>query len=300
MMLGLAEFIMRGRWQALAVAILGSGSLLFGWISAAAVALVTLRNGIASGGWLVLWALLPATVIAAITGDTGSMFLLAGTYLLALILRESVSLALALLASVPMAVAGGLLLGAFNEPVLQDFVSIFNDMFARLGQELQQEGNSELTFGQLDVLQLAALLATGNSVLAVLSLILGRYWQAALYNPGGFGEEFRSLKLPLSAVLTLAGAAIVLWLMGPVWSVWGAAVFLPLTFLGFALLHSYAAYSGKGNSWLVLMYSLWTILDPVKWLFVGCAITDAFVDFRSRWSKPSDDDSDEISEHKKD
>ena len=52
-MRGLAEFIMRGRWQALGIAVLGSGSLLFGWISAAAIALVTLRKGTASGGWLV-------------------------------------------------------------------------------------------------------------------------------------------------------------------------------------------------------------------------------------------------------
>ena len=43
-MRGLAEFIMRGRWQALGIAVLGSGSLLFGWISAAAIALVTLRK----------------------------------------------------------------------------------------------------------------------------------------------------------------------------------------------------------------------------------------------------------------
>ena len=59
-MRGLAEFIMRGRWQALAVAALGAGSLLFGWISASAVALVTLRKGWTEGMWLTLWALLKA------------------------------------------------------------------------------------------------------------------------------------------------------------------------------------------------------------------------------------------------
>jgi hypothetical protein len=75
-MRGLAEFIMRGRWQALGIAVLGSGSLLFGWISAAAIALVTLRRGTTSGGWLVLWALLPAVVLTAMTGDTGSVMLL--------------------------------------------------------------------------------------------------------------------------------------------------------------------------------------------------------------------------------
>ena len=84
-MRGLAEFIMRGRWQALGIAVLGSGSLLFGWISAAAIALVTLRKGTASGGWLVLWALLPAVIITAMTGDTGSVMLLLGAYGLCLL-----------------------------------------------------------------------------------------------------------------------------------------------------------------------------------------------------------------------
>jgi hypothetical protein len=27
---------------------------------------------------------------------------------------------------------------------------------------------------------------------SVLSLMLARYWQALLYNPGGFGREFRA------------------------------------------------------------------------------------------------------------
>ena len=65
-MRGLAEFIMRGRWQALAVAVLGAGSLLFGWISASAVALVTLRRGVVTGAWLTLWALLPAALSAVV------------------------------------------------------------------------------------------------------------------------------------------------------------------------------------------------------------------------------------------
>jgi hypothetical protein len=94
-MRGLAEFIMRGRWQALAVAVLGAGSLLFGWLSAAAVALVTLRKGVTDGSWLVLWALLPALLAGWISGDIGSIILLLGTYLLAVVLRVTVSLALA-------------------------------------------------------------------------------------------------------------------------------------------------------------------------------------------------------------
>jgi len=284
-MRGLAEFIMRGRWQALGVAVLGSGSLLFGWVSAAAIALVTLRNGSASGGWLTLWAILPAMIIAAISGDTGSVLLLLGTFSLAVILRESVSLSLAVMASVPLALLGGAALILFNGVFLQELVATFNQALAQFEQELAQGEAAEMVFNGVSVPQVAALLATGNAVIALLSLILGRYWQASLYNPGGFGEEFRALRLPVGAVLLMASAALILWWMGADWRVWSAVVVLPLTIVGFSLLHAFAKRAGKGVTWLALMYSLWIVLDPVKWLWVGCVVIDTFADVRGRWSR---------------
>ena len=284
-MRGLAEFIMRGRWQALGVAVLGSGSLLFGWVSAAAIALVTLRNGSASGGWLTLWAILPAIIIAAISGDTGSVLLLLGTFSLAVILRESVSLSLAVMASVPLALLGGAALTLFNGVFLQELVATFNQALAQFEQELAQSEAAEMVFNGVSVPQVAALLATGNAVIALLSLILGRYWQASLYNPGGFGEEFRALRLPVGAVLMMASAALILWWMGADWRVWSAVVVLPLTIVGFSLLHAFAKRAGKGVTWLALMYALWSVLDPVKWLWVGCVVIDTFADVRGRWSR---------------
>ena len=284
-MRGLAEFIMRGRWQALGVAVLGSGSLLFGWVSAAAIALVTLRNGSASGGWLTLWAILPAIIIAVISGDTGSVLLLLGTFSLAVILRESVSLSLAVMASVPLALLGGAALTLFNGVFLQELVATFNQALAQFEQELAQGEAAEMVFNGVSVPQVAALLATGNAVIALLSLILGRYWQASLYNPGGFGEEFRALRLPVGAVLLMASAALILWWMGADWRVWSAVVVLPLTIVGFSLLHAFAKRAGKGVTWLALMYSLWIVLDPVKWLWVGCVVIDTFADVRGRWSR---------------
>ena len=59
MMRGLAEFVMRGRWQALAVALMGSVLVVAAPFSAAAVALVTMGRGVRDGAWVVLWALLP-------------------------------------------------------------------------------------------------------------------------------------------------------------------------------------------------------------------------------------------------
>ena len=290
-MRGLAEFIMRGRWQALAVAVLGSGSLLFGWISAAAIALVTLRKGTASGGWLVLWAMLPAAIVAAMSGDMGSVMLLLVAFCLSVILRETVSLSLALIASVPLAMLGGLALIALNGPFLEDLVATFNEALRQLEQDMTSEQQGELVFTSLAVPQVGALLAIGNTVVAVLAVLLGRYWQALLYNPGGFGHEFRALRLPQGAVVSLVALGTVLWLQGDEWRVWSAVAVMPLTVVGFALVHAYAAHTDKGVTWLTLMYTLWIVLDPIKWVWLGFVMADVFVDFRARWQNTSGGDS---------
>jgi hypothetical protein len=290
-MRGLAEFIMRGRWQALAVAVLGSGSLLFGWISAAAIALVTLRKGTASGGWLVLWAMLPAAIVAAMSGDMGSVMLLLVAFCLSVILRETVSLSLALIASVPLAMLGGLALIALNGPFLEDLVATFNQALRQLEQDMTSDQQGELAFTSLAVPQVGALLAIGNTVVAVLAVLLGRYWQALLYNPGGFGQEFRALRLPQGAVVSLVALGTVLWLQGDEWRVWSAVAVMPLTVVGFALVHAYAAHTDKGVTWLTLMYTLWIVLDPIKWVWLGFVMADVFVDFRARWQNTSGGDS---------
>jgi hypothetical protein len=290
-MRGLADFIMRGRWQALAVAVLGSGSLLFGWISAAAIALVTLRKGTASGGWLVLWAMLPAAIVAAMSGDMGSVMLLLVAFCLSVILRETVSLPLALIASVPLAMLGGLALIALNGPFLEDLVATFNQALRQLEQDMTSEQQGELAFTSLAVPQVGALLAIGNTVVAVLAVLLGRYWQALLYNPGGFGQEFRALRLPQGAVVSLVALGTVLWLQGDEWRVWSAVAVMPLTVVGFALVHAYAAHTDKGVTWLTLMYTLWIVLDPIKWVWLGFVMADVFVDFRARWQNTSGGDS---------
>ena len=290
-MRGLAEFIMRGRWQALAVAVLGSGSLLFGWISAAAIALVTLRKGAASGGWLVLWALLPAAIVGAMSGDMGSVMLLLVAFCLSVILRETVSLPLALIASVPLAMLGGLALIALNGPFLEELVATFNQALRQLEQDMASAQQGELAFTSLAVPQVGALLAIGNTVVAVLAVLLGRYWQAQLYNPGGFGQEFRALRLPQGAVVALVALGTLLWLQGDEWRVWSAVAVMPLTVVGFALVHAYAAHTGKGVTWMTLMYTLWIVLDPIKWVWLGFVMADVFVDFRARWQNTSGGDS---------
>ena len=282
-MRGLAEFIMRGRWQALAVAALGAGSLLFGWISASAVALVTLRKGWTEGMWLTLWALLPAGLIAWFSGDSGSVLLLLGTFCLAATLRESVSLPLAVVVSVLVGFASGAALLLFSTEFLQQLVEVFNAVITQLEAGLQTDGAVEVSLDRPSTVQIAGMLAAGNSAMTVLSLLLGRYWQALLYNPGGFRREFHELRLPPHWTLGLTILALVLWFALPDYTGWAAVAAVPLMFCGFALVHARAAVAGQGTGWLTALYLLWLVIDPVKLALLGIVVIDAVLNFRGRW-----------------
>lgn len=291
-MRGLAEFVMRGRWQALAVAVLGSGTLLFGWLGAATVALVTLRKGLLDGGWLVLWAALPALVVTWISGDAGSLLLLVGTFLLAVILRTSVSLALAMVASVPIGLASGGSLLLFSAEFLGELVAVFTTVIAELEAGMAAPSTDAVELLRPTPLLLAGMLGAGTAFTAVLSLLLARYWQALLYNPGGFGEEFRALRLPVALAVALVLAAVVVRSYGIEAMGWAVLITLPLTVWGFALVHARARYRGQGAGWLTAVYFMWVLFDPVKWALILFAVADGFMDFRSRWNGGGDRDAD--------
>ena len=68
-MRGLAEYVMLGRRQAIIIVLLSGFFPLLYFISAAVIALVTLRKGQAEGLILLLWSLLPAGMMWAM-GDS--------------------------------------------------------------------------------------------------------------------------------------------------------------------------------------------------------------------------------------
>jgi hypothetical protein len=283
---GLASFAMSGRYRALLVAVASSGSLLFGWIGAAVVALVTLRKGYGQGLWVLLWALLPALLLSSVTGDSSAVALLVGTAALALVLRAAVSLPLAALASAGVAALTGLGLLAFGQELLAELVRVFEEFFRAVQNQAQRSGEATgLVLRPPNALQMAGMMGTANGGLSFLCLVLARYWQAALYNPGGFGEEFRALRFPPSLVGGLALAALALSYAGLSYRSWAAALMLPLTIAGWSLLHARARHRGQGSLWLGALYLLWLVFDAAKLALVGLVIADALVDFRQRWAR---------------
>ncbi|WP_312465626.1 hypothetical protein, partial [Stutzerimonas kunmingensis] len=254
-MRALAEFIMRGRMQAIFV-VAGAAALpMLFWLSAAAGSLVLLRRGLNDALGVLVWAVLPALAWWYF-GDPRTLLVLLGSLGLALLLRSQASWVRVMLCSVGLGLLYVWALGAvFGEPIAalaSELQKVLPDALSGAYQQLSVEERGRLESLLAPVL--TGLLAALLQVVTLLSLMLGRYWQAALYNPGGFGSEFRTLRFPpLLAVLLLVGM-----LLGPNLGAQLAVLTplcsVPLVFAGIALMHGLVAQGRLPRFWLVGLY----------------------------------------------
>jgi len=276
---------MKGRTQAILVSVLGVGTLFFAWIGAAAVGLVTLRQGARQGFVVLAWAVLPASVILVMGRDVGPLASLIGVAFAATVLRATVSLPMALLASTASGVVTAIMMLTLGEAqmaaimeVLQQFInsvqtqSVQNGANAEMVQKIAVPSNADV----------AGLIGISNAISVAISLMLARWWQALLYNPGGFQQEFHQLRFTPIFSVGLFVTALILANAGEQFRVWVYFPLIPLMFAGFGLVHGAVGKKGLPRGALVFAYGLWLMLDPARILLVLATIADSFVDFRSR------------------
>ena len=291
-MRALAEFIMRGRMQATLV-VAGCAALpLLYWLGAAAGSLVLLRRGLKDALGVLALGLLPALFWWLYAADPRALMVLLGSSALALVLRASESWNRVLLVSIAMGVVFSVVLGVAFAPQIemlsQALIKILPEALGDLYQQMSVE--EQARFASLIAPVLTGLIAALLQIVSVLSLIIGRYWQALLYNPGGFGREFRAIRFPLGlAMLLLAGM-----LLGPNFGAQMAMLTplcsVPLVFAALALIHGLVAQKRLGRFWLVGLYvTLLLFMQLIYPLLVVLAIVDSLIDFRGR-SAPKDAD----------
>ena len=198
-MRGLAEYVMLGRRQAIIIVLLSGFFPLLYFISAAVIALVTLRKGQAEGLILLLWSLLPAGMMWAM-GDSSPVFLMLGSYALATVLRKTESWQLAILLAIGIGLATQLSL-VFQPEYLAQVESVVSD---GLQVQLNQGGQTEYTQEQIVDL-LLSFYGAYHAFMVIICLMIGRWWQAALYNPGGFRQEFHGLRFDPRVMIFFAG-----------------------------------------------------------------------------------------------
>jgi hypothetical protein len=299
----LAEYIVRGRWQAVQVVAL-SGALtwllpplttLLVYLAAAALALVTLHVGVLAGLQVLLLATVALMLLFELIGQhlvalqllLMALVLWVPGWLAASVLQQTRSLGHALKAAALFGCCALLAIyGYFGDPVpwwidrLKEVVSL-----------LQQNGVSVEHLGDPDLLMEIAGLMTGMLVSSLLvgitgSLLLARWWQSLLVRPGAFREEFCELRLGTVYGLITLGVMLYAELSGGklagLTTQLGMVLLVPFLLAGLAVMHSLVKQTGRGNILLVVVYVLLVLLPQAALLLAGGGLMDTWIDFRRR------------------
>ena len=301
-MKALAGFIVRGRGQAILAASLG-GIVAFllppltsfaHYFGAAVVALVTLYVS-GQQGLLVLATATAVTVLfyhlaglpAAAVAVT-VLLLWLPSWLMALVLRSTVNLAFAILAGTALGVTVLLMVYAIHGdpgPWWLERMQMLMEQLQQMGVmtgELSDTGGLQALSGLMTGIVLASLLLG-----AICSVILARWWQALLVNPGGLQSEFTGLRLgQAAAVLTLLVMIASRLAEGALSEFAAQAVLLllvPYLFAGLAVAHGLVRQAGAGRGWLVALYILLFILPQSTLVVAGGGLLDTWMDFRRRF-----------------
>lgn len=281
-MRGVAALAMKGPKQAVLLATLFACLPMMFWLSAAIVSLVVLRRGIDHGLKVLMWALLPAIAWAAV-GQFSVLTGLVATTLLACILRQTVSWPKTLLALVPV---GGTIAFAMYQLAPQQITMLSEAVMELLKNLLKQkEGVVPLGENLKPIVEygIAGILAWFNLAGCVLALVLGRFWQATLYNPGGFGDEFRQIRLTPVVSMFLLALTFMGATLSPAMTALVPIASLPLFLAGLALVHGLVNVKQLGSFWLVGIYMLLIFVTQLAYpVIVLTACLDSLLDFRTR------------------
>ena len=192
-----------------------------------------------------------------------------------------------MLVAIAVTLGFGLLLSAEVDLLIAKVSEIFAEIAASQGGQ-QAEGQEPVVPTRPLVLGLVALML---SISAIVSLLLSRWWQAMLYNPGGFGEEFHNLRLDIRvAGGSLLAFTLLLYLPGD-FRFWAELMALPLLISGLSLVHYGVKALSQGRQWLVFMYVGLVVSGPViGGLLVGLGIADSILNLRLRLTANKDRD----------
>lgn len=131
-------------------------------------------------------------------------------------------------------------------------------------------------------------LASSGIVLHLaLTLLIARWWQAILYNPGGFQTEFCRLRLPGLLALPVAVAAVfesMRFMQGGSVDLVTDFLFVALTlylFQGLAVTHHYVRARKRSGNWLIALYVALVVVWPSTALVLAAVgVADSVTDFR--------------------
>jgi len=299
------DFVLRGRLQAMASAFLIAFIPVLGMVSILIAGLVTLRKGAYEGALVLLAATLPYLLGFLVSGTAISeqepltqiiiwVFVVSNvlTWFFAIVLRKfnnwSFTLELA-------ALLGVLIIGIVHiiYPDIQQWWAVqLNAYFAKTAEVVGKIKGEAAVAGlerQAQAVAAAKYFATGLIAVSILfnvllQLLIARWWQAAMFNPGGLRKELLQIRLGHVTALVFA-VEIILSYTGNDFALDTLPVLYGAFFAaGLSLIHYLAQLAKNALLWLVLFYGVVVWLFPLSIILVGIlGLIDTGFDFRKRF-----------------
>ena len=298
-MRAIANYILRGRLQAIGItSFLTIISLLIPalayMLSGIPVSLVTLRRGPSMGFQVVagsLFLTLVLTFIVGIIPQVALAFCL-GVWLpvwcCSTVLRASESQSLMALAASGI----GLLFILFTHLLIGDVTAWWKSLLDLWIQTNLSAATGEQYKQALNIVTplMNAIMASMIMLSLILTTLIGRWWQALLFNPGGFRPEFYAIHFPrVLCYATVLGVAILFIIGEQEISILRDALVLVIflyMFEGLASIHRAVHRRNLSTAWLGIMYCL-LILMPQVVLFISCV---GMVDSWMKGGRPGNGD----------
>ena len=289
----LATYIMRGRIQAMIVASsLALLSLMMppvSIVSSAAVALVTLRRGASEGLTILVCSSLAAGLLGFLAIGNYQFALLyvmvlwLPVWLISIVLREGQHLSLAVEIAILIGIFGviGFYLYTPEPAAMWEAV---------LSQMVPADAPVADIQRTIDVIShyMTGVVAAGSVFGLLLGLFLGRWWQANLYNPGGFKQEFLALDTkPRLSIGSIVVVAIALASTGEISEIaWNVSIllFVLYTVTGTSVLHTVFSKMKLGRYMVPMLYITLFLIPHAMLLVALVGLSDPWLDLRKKKS----------------
>lgn len=299
------DFLLHSRLQAMSAAFVLAYIPLIGSVSILITALVTLRKGAWEGFWVLIAATVPYILSYYASGFSGNIAFIAMiiivvsnclVWLLAVLLMKGYTWSLLLEYSLLSGIIFIALLHLFYPEIRNWWGNELNEYFKKSSSFINNLKSDDKIANDVSVKMAASIdslkgYASGLVVVSVLfnaffQLLIARWWQAIIFNPGGLHKELYVIRM--SCIVGLLFIVIVAWACFKGETAIDMLPILLATFAiaGFSLLHAFLAKAKFGWLWLTAVYIGFVLLFPISLGVISIlAFLDVWMDFRKRFIK---------------
>lgn len=298
----ITEFVLKSRVSAMTTAFVLTFIPVIGSLSIVIAALVTLRKGAVEGALIFVAASAPMILghytSPAPTATQSVIFtmyvaLLAGnffTWLLAVVLRYYCSWVAVLEFAALSAIVVIGMVHLFFPDIQAEWVAHLADYMKKMTvvTDANLEGKQPEQLLTLSMLQKYLVGIVVGSVLfnATLQLLLARWWQSAMFNPGGLRPELYHIRLSHVAGIVFLTALTFAYLGNAFALEILLVLFVVFCAAGLSLLHCFFANVKNGLVWLIVVYTAFGLMLPLSATLIAfVGLMDTAMNFRKRFKK---------------